>query len=305
MAIRLYENFRALLYAPFFAAHALDAYATEGVAVELMASPEPGFGARQVLAGAAELTWGGPMRVLHTYDQRPDCDLVCFGEVVGRDPFSLIGRTPRPDFALTDLAHLTLASVSEVPTPWLCLQDDIRRAGLDPTRLARVADRSMADNVAALAAGTVDVVQLFEPYVTQALATRGHVWYAGASRGPTAYTCFYATRAQVERQRDAFRRMTRALYRTLKWLHGQPADAIAARVAAFFPAIDAPTLRAAIARYQQLGIWNRDPELSRDGFERLAGALVSGGLIRHPAAFARCVDNGFAAQAIAEDPPPL
>src|SRR5258706_7616136 len=124
MAIRLYENFRALIYVPFFAAHALDAYTAEGVAVELMASASPGHGLQQVFAGHAELTWGGPMRVLHTYDQKPDCDLLCFGEVVGRDPVSVIGRTPRPDFTLADLGRLRFASFSEVPTPWRGLQDD-------------------------------------------------------------------------------------------------------------------------------------------------------------------------------------
>ncbi len=305
MAIRLYENFRALLYTPFFAAHALGAYDAEGVAVELKESPTPGHGARQVLSGAAELTWGGPMRVLHTYDQNPGCDLVCFGEVVGRDPFSLVGRAPRPSFVLTDLARLKLASVSEVPTPWLCLQDDIRRAGLDPDTLDRVADRSMADNVAALAAGTVDVVQLFEPYVTQALEAGGHILYSAAHRGPTAYTCFYTTRAQVDRHRDAFRRMTRALLRMQKWLHAHAPEEIAERVQSFFPTVDRRTLTAAIARYRELGIWNRDPVLPREGFERLAGALLSGGLVRRAEDFTRCVDNSFATQAIADDPPAL
>jgi hypothetical protein len=36
--------------------------------------------------------------------------------------------------------------VSEVPTPWWTLQDDIRRAGLDPDAVRRVTDRSMAEN---------------------------------------------------------------------------------------------------------------------------------------------------------------
>jgi len=305
MAIRLYENFRALLYVPFFAAHALGAYDAEGVAVELKDSPEPGLGGRQVLAGEAELTWGGPMRVLHLREQRPDCDLVCFCEVVGRDPFALVGSAKRPGFQLADLATLRFASVSEVPTPWLCLQDDVRRAGLDPTRLSRIADRSMADNVAALGAGTLDVAQLFEPYVTQAVVAGCHVWLPAAQRGLTAYTSFYTTRAMIERHRDDFQCMTRAIYRTQKWLHAQPVAAIAARVAAYFPGVAPAELGAAIARYQALGIWNRNPVLHQEGFDRLKGALLSGGLIRHGTDFARCVDNSLAEQAIAADPPTL
>jgi len=305
MAIRLYENFRALLYTPFFAAHALGAYDAEGVAVELKDSHEPGLGGRQVLAGEAELTWGGPMRVLHFRDERPACDLECFCEVVGRDPFSLVGRAPRPDFKLADLAQLRFASVAEVPTPWLCLQDDIRRAGIDPAHLPRIADRSMADNVAALGAGTLDVAQLFEPYVTQAIAAGCHVWLPAAARGRTAYTSFYTTRAMIERHHDDFQRMTRAIYRTQKWLHGQPVDAIAERVASYFPTVAPAALRASIAHYRALGIWNRDPVMHQEGFDRLKGALLSGGLLQRGTDFARCVDNSFAERAIADEPSTL
>ena len=37
----LSENFRALFYAPFYAAHAIGAYQAEGVEVELLLSPDP------------------------------------------------------------------------------------------------------------------------------------------------------------------------------------------------------------------------------------------------------------------------
>ena len=305
MAIRLYENFRALLYTPFLAAHALDAYGAEGVAVELLDSPEPGHGARQVLAGAAELTWGGPMRVLQLREQQPGLDLVCFCEAVCRDPFSLVGAAPRPGFALSDLETLRFASVSEVPTPWMCLQDDIRRAGVDPASLNRVADKSMADSVAALAAGTLDVAQLFEPYVTMAVQNGGHLWHSAATRGLTAYTSFYTTRAMFDAHRDAFGRMTRAIFRTLKWLHARPATEIAATVGRFFPAIERRVLVDAIARYQTLGIWNREPVLRQEGFDRLKGALVTGGLLRAGDDYARCVDTSLAVAAIAADPPSM
>ena len=303
MAIRLYENFRGLLYAPFFAAHALGAYEAEGVAVELHESPEPGLGARQVLAGQAELTWGGPMRILHLRETQPGCDLIGFCEVVGRDPFSLVGREPRPGFALADLPALRFASVSEVPTPWLCLQDDLRRAGLDPQRLDRIADRAMDDNVAALRAGTLDVAQLVEPAVTRALEAGCHVWLPAAARGLTAYTCFYTTRAMMARHRDAFGRMTRAIHRTQKWLHAQPAATVAATVAPFYPGIAPDILRAALGRYQALGIWNRDPVLRREGFDRLRAAMRSGGMLQRGDDHAACIDNSLAEQAIADDPP--
>src|SRR4029077_18182530 len=164
MAITLQENLRGLLYAPYYAALALGAYRQEGVAVEFVSAPAPAQAAAGLFAGTVDVAWGGPMRVMQTYEARADCDLVCFGEVVTRDPFLLVGREPRPGFAFADLYGARVATVSEVPTPWLCLQEDLRRSGLDPEALPRIADRTMAENMAGLRRGELDVVQLFEPF---------------------------------------------------------------------------------------------------------------------------------------------
>ncbi len=64
MAITLFENLRAVFYAPFYAAHALGAYRAEGVAVEITTSPSPTMTATSLLDGTADVAWGGPMRVL-------------------------------------------------------------------------------------------------------------------------------------------------------------------------------------------------------------------------------------------------
>src|SRR5262249_8651078 len=156
----------------------------------------------------ADVAWGGPMRVMESYDARPDCDLVCFAEVVTRDPFILIGREPRPDFSLAELFGRRIGIVSEVPTPWLCLQEDLRRAGLDPEALPRIDDQTMAENATALRRGEIDVVQLFQPFAEELLAAgEGHVWYAAATRGPTSYTSFYARRGVLVARRDELKKM--------------------------------------------------------------------------------------------------
>ena len=172
MRLRLYENYRFVLYAPFYAAHAIGAYAAEGLAVELLPSPGMGLAERALLDGAVDVIWAGPMRVMKHHDENPGSALVCFAEVVCRDPFSIVGRYPNPGFRLADLAQMRLATVSEVPTPWLCLQEDLRQSGIDPARLDRIADRSMAENLNALSEGRIDAAQLFEPAVEEALASK-------------------------------------------------------------------------------------------------------------------------------------
>src|SRR5713101_1193100 len=175
--LRLFENYRFVLYAPFYAAHAIGAYADEGLEVELLPSPGPGRAEAALAAGEVDVLWMGPIRLMKHHDDTTNSPLVGFAEVICRDPFSLVGSRPNPGFRLAALAGLRFASTAEAPTPWLCLEQDLRQAGVDPARLDRIIGRSMADNVAALADKSLDVAQLFEPFVEEAVAGGGHVWY--------------------------------------------------------------------------------------------------------------------------------
>ncbi len=305
MAITLFENLRAVFYAPFYAAHALGAYAEEGIEVNITTSPSPAATATSLLDGTADVSWGGPMRVLLTYDRHPECDLVLFAEAVGRDPFFLIGREARPDFAVDDLTALHLASVSEVPTPWLCLQEDLRRAGHDPAAVRRRPDATMGENEAALLAGDVDVVQVYQPYAERLVRAGCHVWYAAATRGPTAYTSFYATRRRFEADPETMAAMARGLYRTQKWLGGAAPTDVARVIAGYFPDLAADLVADCVARYQALGVWNDTPVLPEDGFERLKASCLSGGLISRETTYGVCVDNRHAEAAVADDPPAM
>ena len=306
MAIVLQETLRGVFYAPFYAALALGAYAREGVEVRLTSARTPSDSARGLADGTVDVTWGGPMRVMLTYEQDPTCDLVCFCEVVTRDPFFLVGPSPKPDFKLADLMGKRVATVSEVPTPWMCLQEDMRRVGLDPARLDRVADQSMASNTAALPRGEVDVVQLFQPFVEELIESgAAHIWHAAAERGPTSYTTLYARRALLAERRDECLALVRAIYRTLKWVHAGTGGQLAAAIADYFPDVPAQRLANALDRYKALGLWGRDPRLPKSGYERLRAGLVSGGLVKPGAPYETAVDNTLADRVIREDPPAL
>jgi NitT/TauT family transport system substrate-binding protein len=259
--------------------------------------------AQALRSGEADVAWGGPIRLLLDNNQRSDSDLVIFCEVVRRDPFFLVGREPRPAWQLADLLHGRVATVHEVATPWLCLQHDLRLAGLDPARVTRLADRSMPENLAALHAGDIEVMQAFQPFVEQAVeAGAGHIWYAAAARGLTAYTSLYTTRQYMARDPESLLRMTRAMYRTQQWIATHSAAELAACVAAFFPDLPRPTLTAALERYKTLRVWNRTPMLQPEGLAWLDAACRSGGHIQRSVPYEQCVDMRFAAQVIAETP---
>src|ERR1700676_217720 len=120
--LKLFENYRFVLYAPFYAAHALGAYEDEGLAVELLPSPGPGRAEAALAAGEVDVLWMGPIRLMKHHDEVANSPLVGFAEVVCRDPFSLVGSRPNPDFPLAELAGLRFASPPEGPTRRLGLE---------------------------------------------------------------------------------------------------------------------------------------------------------------------------------------
>jgi NitT/TauT family transport system substrate-binding protein len=294
MPIKLAENFRAVFYAPFYAAQSLGFYASEGVEVELVNSSSPGDGVSALLNEVVDITWGGPMRVMKARDLQPSSPLVCFCEVVGRDPFYLVGRHRRPEFQLRELASLRFARVAEVATPWMCLQHDLREQGVDPSRLDRAPDRSMANNFEALCKGPLDAVPLFEPYPTKAQELgAGHILYSASRRGPTVYTTFIATKRGIDRHRDAFTGMTRAIRRMQGWLTQHGGEELAEITAPFYPDLTRSILVSSLRRYEQAGIWARAPDISRQGFTRLAESLLSGGFISRMPTYEDCVDQSL------------
>ena len=290
MKIKLMENFRAIFYAPYYAIDTLGFYKSEGIDVELIASDAPGDAVLHLINGTIDLTWGGPMRVMMAHDRQPRSSLVSFGEVVSRDPFFLIGNCE--PFTLAKVAQLRFATVSEVPTPWVCLQHDLREIGVNPEAIKRVSDRTMAENYASLRKGELEVMQAFEPFVSMAeMDHSGKLLYAASSRGPTVYTAFIATRRAIARQREVFVAMTRALAKMEQWLYANSAEELSKAIAPFFTHVPNAILVASLQRYRDAGLWAHNPAVSKQGFNRLGSSFVSGGLLQRQPVYEDCVEQ--------------
>jgi NitT/TauT family transport system substrate-binding protein len=186
-----------------------------------------------------------------------------------------------------------------VPTPWICLADDLRRAGVDIDRLDRVNGPSMAENAAAVRSGMLDAAQLFQPYAEELVASgAGHVWYAAASRGLTAYTTLVTRRETLQRRADELLMMTCGLHRALGWFAATPAAEIARTLQSYFPDVSPAIFAAAIERYRKLGLWAADPVIRREGYDRLHAAMRAFGTLKRDIPFETCVDTTIAEKAI-------
>ena len=90
IAVTLCENLRTASYIPFYLAHNADYWRNAGLDVKLWPAPDPKETAEALLEGRVSVSWGGPMRVMMHHDKDRNCPLVCFAQVVARDPFVLV-----------------------------------------------------------------------------------------------------------------------------------------------------------------------------------------------------------------------
>ena len=292
MKIKLAENFRAVFYAPFYATHALGLFKREGIEIELIESASPGGGIADMLAGKIDVVWGGPLRVIKQRDQEADSEnaLVAFCEVVGKDPFFLVGPRQDKEFQLADLVGKKIGVVTEVPTPWLCLQQDLRDAGVSIDSLKVNAEHTMAENLEALRTGSIDYAQYFEPFVSQTLSTgAGQVLLAANSRGPTAYTTFISTRKIIAQKQALFEAMIRAIEQMGPWISAHSGKDLAGLVAPFYPHVAPGILEQSMDRYKAAGLWFCKKTISRIGFERLKLSMRQGAFITSDPSYENCI----------------
>lgn len=295
----LWEAFRAGFYIPVYATFELGAFDAEGLELRFGSIPAGVDIGAALRAGDVHVVLGGPMRVMVDHDRNPQSDLVCFGEVVARDPFFLVGRYTCPQFTLHHLLDVRLATFSEAPTPWMCLQEDLRRAGLDPNAVSCSEGQSVDNNIRRLVEGSVDAIQVPEPVVEQLLQSgKAHLWHAAADRGLTSYTTFYGTRRFLAEHPDVAGGLIRALYRGQQWVRSNSSGAIADLVRGWFPPAYRPFLPTAVARYKELGVWSLSPLLSVEGFDRQMAGVLSGNLVTKKCDYADVVDMCFAEAAL-------
>ncbi len=285
--VKAYENLRGLVYTPFYVGIAEGLFEAAGIKLEATLSPSGEETAAGAASGRVDLAWGGPMRVMAAYDKDPEgADLVCFGLAVARDPFLVIAPTPNPSFTLAELLGRRLLVATHAPTPWMLLQEDVRRLGLDPAAISRQDGVEPSNAFRRLQSGDADYVLAFEPWGSLAeLDSLGAVVSSGARRGPLAFTSFYANRTFIETRSESVTRLTDGLGRALDLVRETDPAKLAAIIKPWFPDFGEPLLATAIARYQRLNLWPSDPAMTADGYTRLKSSLLSSGYISSDPAF--------------------
>jgi len=252
---------------------------------------DPARTAADLRAGKIDVIVGGPLRVLLTHASDPASDLICFCDVVARDPFFVIGRERRPDFrrAIWRCAfRVRFRSAHAVVVP----SDDIpprrtRSRVVEPDR--RTLDGRERGGAAR---GALDAAQVFQPYAESLLTDGGcYLWYAAADRGLTAYTTLVTRRSVAGRAPgpNSLRWCVR-LPVVAAFLSEKPSLDVAEALRDFFPDIPSKLRRRQSPAHRALGLYGPDPSRG-SGLDRLQAAMRSGGALDPRHAVRSVVDN--------------
>lgn len=295
MKIRLYENLRACSYTPFYLTQMENVFSDEGLDVSLILSPSTSETAQGLIDGRADISFGGPTRVLMHHNQarlnQTTSELVCFAQVVARDPFILLCRKPNDNFIFHDLLEHKLAVTVDVPKPWMTLQDDLSRANIDPNSISRYPDATMSENVDLFKNGKIDLVQLFEPFAQELKETRAHVWHRFASRGDIAFTTFYALKSFTFNQKETCKVLVRVINRALDRMSNIEIAKIIGP--GFFPELTSSSLATIIEGYKASNVWPTKTDLPLSAFLKLKAALLLGNLIQFDIPYDEVIDENL------------
>jgi NitT/TauT family transport system substrate-binding protein len=297
--ITVMEPFHSLFYAPPYVGIALGHFAAEGLDLTMTTAATSGGTVPALLDGRVEISLGGIMRSLEVAD-RDGPRLPHFAEVNRRNGFFLLGRSPRPDFAWTDLVGKTVLSFAEAPTPWLCLLAVLRREGVDPATVKIERHRGLADKVAAWRGGHGDYLETGQPVVEQLLmdGVAHLVVSMGEATGPVPFSSYMTTPERLRADADLLARFTRAVYRTQRWMATADPGEIARVIAPAFPDVPAEIRVRAVTRFAGQDTWARDPIIRPDTYEYLQQILLAGGFIRHRHRYEDLIDTTFARAAV-------
>jgi NitT/TauT family transport system substrate-binding protein len=191
---------------------------------------------------------------------------VHFAQINQRDGFFITRRKDTGPFEWKHLEGARLIA-DHAQQPFVMLKYGLHQKGVDLNRVHFI-DAGAPDAMEkAFREGQGDFVHLQGP-VPQQLERDGAgkvVAAVGDAVPPVAFSSLMAAREFLQTpEADAFKR---AYLRALRFVIQASAREIAELETSFFPGISVEAIADAISRYQQLGTWRSDPNITREQYE--------------------------------------
>ena len=208
-----------------------------------------------------------------------------FAQINEMDGFFITGRHADPDFAWAKLEGAKVL-VDHGLQPMAMFKYACKKAGIDFAKLNVVDAGNGAAMEQAFRAGEGDYIHLQGP-APQSLEYDG-AGYVVAAVGKPIGRCAFSSLAAMPAwlATDMAMAFTRAYKKARLWINEVPADAVAEKVAPFFPDVHGSVLAECIGAYQGLGNWVPHVEITQSALDVAQDVFVNAGLIKQPYPYA-------------------
>lgn len=299
--VRVGEVTHSVFYAPQYAAINQGFFKDEGLELELSNLQGTDKVMSGILADQIEIGLSGPEAAIYVYNEGKEDYVEVFAQLTKRDGSFLVGKEADSNFQWEKLREKTLIPGRKGGVPYMTLEYVIKQHGINPAEDMIFDDSIQFSLMAgAFAGGNAEYVSLFEPTASMIEQEgKGYILCSiGQESGEIPYTTYNAKKSFIEKNSELIQKFTNAVCRGQKWVQEHAAAEVADAIQYAFPDTDINILTKVVERYQSIDVWNSDPVLKEEPFERLQTVMTSAGELKSKVPYQTVVNNAFAQRAI-------
>ncbi|MBE7054316.1 MAG: ABC transporter substrate-binding protein [Ruminococcaceae bacterium] len=299
--VKLCEVTHSIFYAPQYVAISEGFFEEEGLEVELSNGQGADKVMAAVLSGEVDIGFAGPEAAIYVYNEGKDDYPRVFSQLTKRDGSFLVGKDKDDDFKWEHLKGKTIIPGRKGGVPRMTFEYAMRLNNLDPTKDAVLDDSIQFSLMAgAFSGGNADYVALFEPTASMIeKENKGYILASiGQATGEIPYTAYFAKQSYINENKETVQKFVNAIYKGQKWIMSHTTEEIADVLLPHFADTEKDILMTVIDRYKDIDVWNQDPVLTEDSFNRLQNVMNEAGELDKKASYSDLIDNSFANKAI-------
>lgn len=301
--IRLNEVTRSVFYAPMYVAINQGFFEDEGIKIELATGQGADKVMQQVLSKSSDIGFCGPEQSLYIYNQGREDYPVVFAQLTQRDGSFLVGRNKDDNFSWENIRGKDVIGGRPGGVPEMALEYVMKQHGIDPKKdINLISNISFANTAGAFKGGTGDYVALFEPTASSIQQANGGyvVSSIGKEAGSIPYTCYFATKSYIDKNKNTIQHFTNAIYRGQLWVASHSDKEVAESIKSFFPGTDISMIETVTKNYRAIDAFAPNPNIKEEDLNRLMDIMqdYDKSLLPTRPPYEKVIDNTYADKAI-------
>ncbi|GKX66817.1 ABC transporter substrate-binding protein [Inconstantimicrobium mannanitabidum] len=297
--VRLNEVTRSVFYAPMYVAMNEGFFKDEGIEIDLSTGQGADKTMQQVLSKNADIGFCGPEQVMYIYNQGREDYPVVFAQLTQRDGSFLVGRSEDKNFNWDSIRGKSIIGGRPGGVPEMAFEYVLKKNSIDVKKdIKLITNISFANTGGAFKGGLGDYVTLFEP--TGSMLEKEKSGYivssVGAEAGSLPYTCYFATKSYIDKNKSVVESFTKAIHRGQLWVQSHSDKEVATSIKSFFPGTDIDLLTNVTKNYRDIKAFAETPSIKEEDYNRLMDIMQSynKSLLPKRPDFKTIVNNEFA-----------